>query len=174
MPTPAEQFRQSSRCADLQHALRELLKQLRLNRLSPSVWLLLRRRGRLRNKTRDRAEEQQDDPSPNQLQVVVYEAQAHEAERNQLQGANETHDLGQITYETHHMGYLREIGRRVPILVCGEIANWCDPVTGQQLSYMCSIVFTVIFIWWVVPIWFVCAQTGGMKILKKIHNTHKM
>ena len=55
-PTSAEQFGQSSRCADIHHALRELLKKLRLNRLSPSVWLLLRRRGRLRNKKRDRAE----------------------------------------------------------------------------------------------------------------------
>ncbi len=85
--------------------------------------MLLRRRGRLRNKNRDRAEEQQDDPSPIQLQVVVYEAQAHEAEGNQLQGANETRVLGQFTYETHHMGYLREISCRGPILVCGEIAN---------------------------------------------------
>ena len=50
--------------------------------------------------------EQQDDPSPNQLQVVAYEVRAHKIERNQLQDANETHVLGQITYETHHMGYL--------------------------------------------------------------------
>ena len=98
----------------------------------------------------------------------MYEAQAHEAEGNQLQGVNETHDLGQITY---HMGYLREIGRRVPILVCGQIANCYNPVTGPELSYMCSMVFTVIFIWWVVPILFVCAQTGGMKILKMFPTT---
>ena len=105
----------------------------------------------------------------------MYEAQAHEAERNQLQGANETHDLGQITYETHHIGYLREIGRRDSILVCGEIANGCAPVTGQELSYMCSMVFTVIFIWWIAPILFVCAQTGGVQIHQNVSdNTHKM
>ena len=115
--------------------------------------------------------EQQDDPSPNQLQVVAYEVRAHKIERNQLQDANETHVLGQITYETHHLGYLQEISRRVPILVCGEIANGWAPVTGHELSYMCSMVFTVIFIWWIVPILFVCAQTGGVKSLKMFPTT---
>ena len=139
------------------------------------MWLLLRRRGRLCNKNRDRAEEQHDDPSQNQLQAVVYEAQAHETERNHLQGANETHVLGQITYETHHLGYLQEISRRVSILVCGEIANGWAPVTGHELSYMCSMVFTVIFIWWIVPILFVCAQTGGVQIHQNVSdNTHKI
>jgi hypothetical protein len=99
----------------------------------------------------------------------VYEAQAHGAERSRLQLAYEAHDLGQTTYETHHMGYLREIGRRVSILVSGEIAKCCDPVARQELRNMCSIVF--MFIWWIVPMLFVCAQTGGMKILKMFPTT---
>jgi hypothetical protein len=73
-------------------------------------------------------------------------SQAHGAARNRLQLVYETHDLGQITYETHHLGYLQEIGRRVPILVCGEIAKCCDPVTGQALQNMCFIVMTVMVI----------------------------
>ena len=44
-------------------------------------------------------------------------------------------------------------------------------MTGHELSYMCSMVFTVIFIWWIVPILFVCAQTGGVRNLKMFPTT---
>ena len=100
-----EPFRQSSRCADLQRALRDLLKQLQMNRLSPSVWLLLRRRGRLRTKAHDAPDEKQNDQSINNLQVVVHEAQAHSEARNRLQSVYETHDLGKIASATQNLGY---------------------------------------------------------------------
>ena len=100
----------------------------------------------------------------------MYEAQAHGAERSRLQLAYEAHDLGQTTYETHHMGYLREIGRRVSILVSGEIAKCCDPVARQELRNMCSIVF--MFIWWIVPMLF--ANRGDEDTENVSDNTHKM
>ena len=168
-----EQFRQSSRCADLQRALRDLLKQLRLNRLSPLVWLLLRRHGRLRTKAHDAPDEKQNDQSINNLPVVVYEAQAHSEARNRLQGVYETHPLGNIASETQDLGYLHEIGRRVPILVCGEIAKSCAPVTSQELQNMCFIVMTVMVVWWFIHILFVCAQTGGGEDIESVSdNTH--
>ena len=71
-PTAAEQFQQSSRCADLQHSLRELLRKFRLARLPQSVWLYLRCRGRLHHtKSSNFAEESQPDHQyPNSL--VMY------------------------------------------------------------------------------------------------------
>ena len=61
-PTAAEQFQQSSRRADLQHSLRELLRNFRLARLPQSVWVYLRCRGQLHHtKSSNFAEESQPD-----------------------------------------------------------------------------------------------------------------
>ena len=141
-PTPAEQFRTSSRCADLQHALRELLRKFRLNRLPQSVWLFLRRRGRLHQKSTNNAEGSQHEDQ-GQSQIITY-AQI-------------------IANEIHH---LNAAYPRLPLLLYGGIA-----ISAGYISWMCTVVVTVIFLLWILPILFVCAQTGGVKILKRFPTT---
>ncbi len=64
-----------------------------------------------------------------------------------------------------------EIGPLLPVSLYGELEKCFVLVTGQLLRCMCTAVITVMFIWWILPILFVCAQTGEMKICQSL--SHK-
>jgi hypothetical protein len=59
--TPAKTFRKSSRYADLKRIIREVLNKFRLQRLPKSVWLYLRRNGRLHTHQKQSADEQRNE-----------------------------------------------------------------------------------------------------------------
>jgi hypothetical protein len=159
-PTPAEMFRQSSRYTDLQRRLHDILKNFRLKRLPQSVWLFLRRSGRLHNKPpksaakSPRADQYQD-------QSVTNDDHRESADYRRLQIASEAPDLTS----------LRDVALRFPIVLYGELNKCFVPVTELEISCTCTAVFTVIFLLWIMPLLFVCAQTGGMWMSKMFTTT---
>ena len=60
---------------------------------------------------------------------------------------------------------------RFPIILYGELNKCLVPVTELEISNTCTVVFTVIFLLWIMPLLFVCAQTGGMWMSKMFTTT---
>jgi hypothetical protein len=73
--TPVETFCKSSRYADLKRIIRDILNKFRLQRLPKSVWLYLRRNGRLHTHQKQSADEQRNETlqsNPTQTENTEY------------------------------------------------------------------------------------------------------